>query len=65
MRLENLVQEPFLVPEVVIKLLLTGIRRLDNIIRAVGVNAIFVEQVETQTSDQSIKDALTRTARRS
>ena len=57
MGLENLVQEPFLVPEVVIKLLLTGIRRLDNIIRTVGVNAVFVEQVETQTSDQSIKDA--------
>jgi hypothetical protein len=33
MCLENLVHEPFLLPEVVIKLLLTGIRRLDNIIR--------------------------------
>ena len=44
--------KPFLVPEVVIKLPLIGIRGLYNIISACGVNALFVEQVGNQMSDQ-------------
>ena len=50
-RLQNLVHEPFFVLEVVIKLPLARIRRFDNVIRAGGVNALFVEQVGGGSND--------------